>query len=121
MKIKINGQRHSSTFMALLLLVVAVLACSSGDETEKANKLGDEGNAAVEEGKKSFKEAEDKKQQMLQTKVSELAEARTLAKVSIAAYDKAEAKCNEAYTKYEVTSKMKIIYKFIVYFSITIK
>ena len=112
MKIKINGQRHSGTFMALLLLVAAVLACSSGDETEKANKLGDEGNAAVEEGKKSFADAEDKKQKMLQTKVAELAEARTLAKEAIAAYDKAEDKCKEAAKKYDEASKMKISDKF---------
>jgi hypothetical protein len=121
MKIKVNGQRNSSVFMALLLLVTAVLACSSGDETEKANKLGDEGNAAVEEGKKSFKEAEDKKQQMLQTKVSELAEARTLAKEAIAAYDKAEAKCKEAARKYEDASKMKISDKFKEYLGIKVK
>ena len=38
MKIKINGQRYSSTFMALLFLVAAVLACSSGDETEKGTR-----------------------------------------------------------------------------------
>jgi len=121
MKIKINDQRHSTMLMALLLLVAAVLACSSGDETEKANKLGDEGNAAVEEGKKSFTEAEDKKQRMLQTKVSELAEARTLAKEAIAAYDKAEQKCKEAARKYEDASKMKISDKFKEYLGIKVK
>jgi len=121
MKIKINVQRHSTMLMALLLLVAAVLACSSGDETEKANKLGDEGNAAVEEGKKSFTEAEDKKQRMLQTKVSELAEARTLAKEAIAAYDKAEQKCKEAARKYEDASKMKISDKFKEYLGIKVK
>jgi hypothetical protein len=121
MKIKINGQRYSSTFMALLFLVAAVLACSSGDETEKANKLGDEGNAAVEEGKKSFADAEDKKQKMLQTKVTELAEARTLAKEAIAAYDKAEDKCKEAAKKYDEASKMKISDKFKEYLGIKVK
>src|SRR5258708_36024542 len=121
MKIKINGQRHSSTFMALLLLVVAVLACSSGDETEKANKLGDEGNAAVEEGKKSFQEADDKKQKMLQTNVAELAEARTLAKEAIAAYDKAEDKCKEAAKKYDEASKLKISDKFKEYLELKAK
>ncbi|MDX6289008.1 MAG: hypothetical protein QOH42_807 [Blastocatellia bacterium] len=121
MKIKINGQGHSTMFMAILLLVAAVLACSSGDETEKANKLGDEGNAAVEEGKKSFADAEAKKQQMLQTKVAELAEARTLAKEAIAAYDKAEAKCKEAAKKYEDASKLKISDKFKEYLGIKVK
>ena len=47
MKTMKTNQRHSSTFLALLMLVAAVLASSSGMETEKANKIGDEGNAAV--------------------------------------------------------------------------
>jgi hypothetical protein len=126
MKIEINSQRHSTMFMALLLLVAAVLACSSGDETEKANKLGDEGNAAVEEAKKSFQDAEDKKQkmlQMLQTKVStsQLAEARTSAKEAIAGYDKAEEKCKEAAKKYDEASKLKISDKFKEYLGIKVK
>ena len=121
MKVKINNARHSSTFMALLLLVAAVLACSSGDETEKANKLTNEGNAAVEEGKKVFQDADDKKQKMLQTNVAQLAEARTLAKEAIAAYDKAEDKCKEAAKKYDEASKLKISDKFKEYLGIKVK
>ena len=60
MKTMKTNQRHSSTFLALLMLVAAVLACSSGLETEKANKIGDEGNAAVAEGKKFYSDAEAK-------------------------------------------------------------
>ena len=121
MKTKMNSQRHSPMFMALFLLAAAVLACSSGDETEKANKLGDEGNAAVEAGKKFFQDADDKKQKMLQTNVSQLAEARTLAKEAIAAYDKAEEKCKEAAKKYEEASKLKISDKFKEYLGIKVK
>src|SRR5712692_4324625 len=99
MKTKMNIQRHSSTFMALLLLVAAVLACSSGNETDKANKLVDEGNAAVTEAKKHITEAEELKDKMLKTDVSELAEARSTAKDAIAAYDKAKDKCKEAASK----------------------
>ncbi len=121
MKIKINGQSQSTMFMALLLLVTAVLACSSGDETEKANKLGDEGNAAVAEGKKFFQDADEKKQKMLETNVSQLAEARTLAKEAIAAYDKAEDKCKEAAKKYDEASKLKISDKFKEYLGIKFK
>src|SRR6266478_8929226 len=121
MKTKMNSQRHSSMFMALFLLVAAVLACSSGNETEKANKLGDEGNAAVEEGKKFYVDAEAKRQQMLETKVSQLAEARTLAKEAIAAYDKAEDKCKEAAKKYDEASKLKISDKFKEYLEIKVK
>jgi len=121
MKIKIDSQRHLSTFMALLVLVAAVLACSTGDETEKANKIGDEGNAAVQEGKKYFTDAEEKKQKMLHTDVSELAEARTLAKEAIASYDKAEEKCKEAARKYAEASKLKISDKFKEYLGIKVK
>lgn len=118
---KMNNQRYSSAVMALLLLVAAVLACSSANETEKANKIGDEGNAAVQEGKKFFIDADEKKQRMLQTKVSELAEARTLAKEAIAAYDKAGEKCKEAARKYEEASKLKISNKFKEYLGIKVK
>lgn len=121
MKISMNGRSYASTFMALFLLVAAVLACSSGNETEKANKLGDEGNAAVEEGKKFYVDAEAKKQQMLETKVSQLAEARTLAKEAIAAYDKAEDKCKEAAKKYDEASKLKISDKFKEYLGLKTK
>ena len=121
MKITKNTQRHSGTFLALLMLVAAVLACSSGLETEKANKIGDEGNAAVAEGKKFYTEAEEKKQAMLQTNVGQLAEARTLAKEAIASYDKAEEKCKEAAKKYDEASKLKISDKFKEYLQIKVR
>jgi hypothetical protein len=121
MNIKMISRRHSSTFMALLLLVAAVLACSSGNETEKANKLVDEGNAAVSEGKKLVTEAEEKKSKMLEMPVSDLEEARTLAKEAVAAYDKAAAKCKEAARKYEEAGKLKISDKFKEYLGIKVK
>ena len=121
MKITKDTQRHSSTFMALLMLVAAVLACSSGLETEKANKIGDEGNAAVAEGKKFYGDAEAKQQAMLQTNVRQLAEARTLAKEAIASYDKAEEKCKEAAKKYDEASKLKLSDKFKQYLEIKVK
>src|SRR5258708_17867892 len=97
------------------------MACRTGDETETANNLGDEGNAAVAEGKKFYEEADDKKQKMLQTNVSELAKARTLAKEAIAAYDKAEDKCKEAAKKYDEASKLKISDKFKEYLELKAK
>jgi thiol:disulfide interchange protein len=123
MKIRLNTPRHASAFMALLLLLAAVLACnsSSGNETEKANKLGDEGNAAVKEGKQFAIDADAKKDKMLQTKVSQLAEARTLAKEAVALYDKAEEKCKEAAKKYDEASKLKISDKFKEYLGIKVK
>ncbi len=118
---KMNNQRYSNGAMALLFLVAAVLACSSSDETAKANKLVDEGNAAVQEAKKFVTEAEEKKQKMLQTKVSKLEEARATAKESIAAYDKAKEKCKEASKKYEEASKLKIKDKFKEYLALKVK
>ena len=121
MNTKMNRTSHASALMALFMLVAAVLACSSGMETEKANKLGDEGNAAVEEGKKFFVDAEAKKDAMLQTNVRQLAEARTLAKEAISLYDKAEDKCKEAAKKYDEASKLKISDKFKEYLVIKVK
>ena len=122
MNMKMNPS-HSSVFIALLLLVGAVLACSGsiGNETVKANKLVEEGNAAVLEGNKYVDDAEDKKARMLHTKVSQLAEARTLAKEAIAAYDKAEDKCKEAATKYDEASKLKINDNFKEYLALKVK
>ena len=119
---KINPS-HWSMFMALSLLVAAVLACSGsiGNETEKANKLVNEGNEAVQEANKFVTDAEEKKGQMLRTKVSEIAEARTLAKEAIAAYDKAEDKCKEAAKKYEEASKLRINDKFKEYLTLKVK
>ena len=122
MNTKVNPS-HSSMFMALMLLLAAVLACSGslGNETEKANKLVTEGNAAVEEAKKFVTEAEGKKTQMLRTKISEIAEARTLAKEAISAYDKAEDKCKEAAKKYDEASKLRISDKFKEYLTLKVK
>ena len=114
---------HSSMFMALVLLVAAVLACSGsiGNETEKANKLVTDGNAAVQEANKFVTEAEGKKDQMLHTKIAEIAEARTLAKEAIAAYEKAEDKCKEAAKKYDEASRLKINDKFKEYLTLKVK
>ena len=124
MNMKMNHPSHSSMFIALLILVAAVLACSSagiGNETAAANKLVDEGNAAVQEAKKYVTDAEAKKDAMLHTKVSQLREARTLAKEAVAAYDKAEEKCKEAAKKYDEASKLKINEKFKEYLGLKVK
>jgi hypothetical protein len=106
--------QHLKPLLALAILVAAVLACSSGknSEVDKANKLVDEGNAAVQEAKKHVTEAEDKKSQMLKTNVSQLAQARVLAAESVAAYDRAKDKCKEAAQKYDEASRLKINEKF---------
>lgn len=108
--------------MALILLVAAVLACSSGgNETDKANKLVDEGNSAVQEAKKAITEAEELKQKMLKTDVSHLDDARSTAKEAITAYEKAEAKCKEAAAKYDEASRLKLNDKFKEYLALKVK
>ena len=97
------------------------MACSSGNETEKANKVVDEGNAAVTEAKKHITDAEELKDKMLRTDVSQLAEARSTAKEAIAAYDKAEAKCKEAAAKYDEASRLKLNDKFKEYLALKVK
>ncbi len=122
MNMRTNNQRHSSAVMALLLLVGVVLACSAAsDETTKANKLVDEGNAAVQEAKKYVTDAEGLKQKMLQMDVSHLADARATAKEAIQAYDKAKEKCKDASKKYEEASKLKIKDKFKEYLALKVK
>jgi hypothetical protein len=118
---KMTSSRYSTPVLALLVLIAAVLACSSGDETEKANKIVDEGNAAVQEAKKFVTEAETKKQQMMNTPIAKLADARATAKEAIDAYEKAKVKCKEASKKYEEASKLKIKDKFKEYLTIKVK
>jgi hypothetical protein len=113
-------------FMALLLMVAAVLACNLGDETDKANKLVDEGNAAIGDAKKFIAEAEDKKAKMIDAVSAikddaDLAAARSIAKEAIAAYDKTKAKCDETAKKFEEASKLKIKDKFKEYLLIKVK
>lgn len=110
-----------STIIAMLMLIAVVLACSGGNQTEKANKLVDEGNAAVQEAKKHVTEAEELKDKMLHTDVSQLAQARSTAKDAIAAYDKAGEKCKEAAAKYDEASRLKINDKFKEYLALKVK
>jgi len=117
-----NFKNQLTALAAFVLLIVVVLACSSGgNETEKANKLVDEGNAAVQDAKKDITEAESLKQKMLSTDVSQLAEARSTAKDAITAYDKAEEKCKEAAAKYDEASRLKLNDKFKEYLALKVK
>src|SRR5438445_13386699 len=120
MNIRANRNLYSAALAAILLCGV-VLACSGGDETEKANKLVDEGNAAINEGKKFLTDAEEKKDRMLRTDVSQLAEARTIANEAIRAYDQAGQKCKDAMAKFEEASKLKINEKYKDYLALKVK
>lgn len=108
-------QNRSHALVAIAVLVLVVLACSIGDETDQANKLVEEGNAAVREFRKFASEAEEHRQKMLHSEVNnaaELAEARTIARETVASYDKAIEQCKEGAKKYEEASKLKIKDKF---------
>ena len=101
--------RYFSSHLAFVLLVAVIWACgNSGSNTsdnDKANKLVDEGNAAVQDAKKFVTDAEAKKDQI---DVRRLAEARVRAAEAIAAYDKAAVKCKEAASKYDEASRLQI-------------
>ncbi len=122
--IKMNTKANRSVYTALmagLLLLGVVLACSSGFETDKANKLVAEGNAAIDEGKKFFADAEEKKNRMLRMDVSHLADARAIANEAIKTYDRAEEKAKVAAAKFEEASKLKISDKFKEYLALKVK
>ena len=116
-----TNQNFSNAFLTGLLLLGVVLACNSGDETEKANKLVNEGNTAIEQGKKYVADGEEKKSKMLQTPVAKLADARALAREAIRAYEQAEQKAKEAAGKFDEASKLKIGDKFKEYLSLKVK
>ena len=103
----------ANMLIAGLMLLAVVLACSTGFETDKANQLVAQGNSAIEEGKKHFKDAEEKKDKMLHTDVSHLAEARTIASEAMRDYDQAQTNAKEAAGKFEEASRLKLsdVYK----------
>ena len=120
MNLKTN-QNVSNALLAVLLLLGVALGCGASDETEQANKLVNEGNAAIEAGKKFVADGEEKKSKMLQTSVAQLADARALAKEAIRAYEQAEQKAKEAAGKFDEASKLKINDKFKEYLSLKVK
>lgn len=125
MKTNTNSRGHLTAVMALFLMVAAALACNFGDETDKANKLVDEGNTSVQDARKYITEAEEKKAKMLEAVDAikgdeDLEAARKTAKEVITAYDKAKEKCEDVAKKFEEASKLKINEKFKEYLSIKV-
>ena len=117
-----NTNRHTyRSVMAALLFLGVVLACGNTDETDKANKLVNEGNAAITEGKKHATDADEKKNKMLQTNIAQLGEARTLANEAIREYDQAISKAKEAAGKFDEASKLQINDKYKDYLTLKAK
>ena len=108
--------KYFSSHVAFVLLIAAIWACgnssSNTGDLDKANKLVDEGNAAVDQVKQFYKEADQKRTEMMQTDVRRLAEARVRAAEAIAAYDKAAEKCKEAASKFDEASRLNVADKF---------
>ena len=116
-----TNQSTGRSIAAASLFLGVVLACGSTDETEKANKLVNEGNAAITEGKQHASNADEKKNKMLQTNVAQLGEARTLANEAIREYDQAIAKAKEAAGKFDEASKLQINDKYKDYLNLKTK
>jgi hypothetical protein len=108
--------RYFSSHVAFVFLIAAIWACGSSNtntgETDRANKLVEEGNAAVDQVKKFFEDADAKKEQMMHTDRRRVAEARVHAAEAIAAYDRASEKCKEAASKYDEASRLQVNDKF---------
>ena len=108
--------RYFNSHVAFVLLIAAIWACgnstSNTDDRDKANKLVDEGNAAVDQMKKFVVDAKAKQDEMMHTDVRRLAEARARAAEAIAAYDNAAAKCKEAASKFDEASRLNVADKF---------
>jgi len=109
--------RYFSSHVAFVLLIAAIWACGSSSsskpsDTDKANKLVDEGNAAVDQMKTFVHEAEAKRDEMMRTDLRRLADARARAAEAIAAYDQATAKCKEAGSKFDEASRLNVADKF---------
>lgn len=108
--------RYFSSHVAFLLLIAAIWACGNSSsntaDRDKANTLVDEGNTAVDQMKNFVNEAKAKEDQMMQTDIRRLAEARVRATEAIAAYDKAAEKCKEAASKFDEASRLNVSDKF---------
>lgn len=110
-----NPRIRQYTVLALVSFALSfALACSFGDETDKANKLIEEGNAAITEGDKIFNEANNKLS-------DDKEKAKASASEVIDGFDKAAAKAREASKKFDEASKLKVDEKFKEYLALKSK
>jgi hypothetical protein len=107
-----------------MLLVGFLLACSStGNETEKANKLVGEANTAIEAGNKAATEASRKNDQIFDelkgdTFAEDKERLQARIKEAIDGFTQGADKFREAAKKFEEASKLKINDKFSEYLSL---
>jgi hypothetical protein len=96
---------------AIVMVLAFGLACSAlSDDTEKANKLIDEGNAASSEGMKLMTDAQSKLTAMTDGK--NVANAPKIAPDLIKVFDQAEEQVKTAAGKFDEASKLKVDEKF---------
>ncbi|HEY0547398.1 MAG TPA: hypothetical protein VGC91_18605 [Pyrinomonadaceae bacterium] len=112
---------HSRTklnmLLALAVLLTFGLACSGGDETEKANKLVAEGNAAIQDGNKLATDAGAKNDKLFDELSPNNFDAdkerlSPQAKEVVDGLGKAADKYREASKKFDEASKFKLNDKF---------
>lgn len=119
-----NPRMKRYTVLALMsLLAVFALACNLGDETDKANKLIDEGNTLVTDGNKTVQEATAKNNQLYdnlndENFADEQARLKTTAQEAVDGFDKSASKYKDAAQKFEDASKLKVDEKFKEYLSL---
>ena len=107
-----NTRTRCFTSVTLLLLVCFAFACNAY-EMDKANKLINDGNAAVTEANQLFEEANSKADKISDALSSEqyLEESdsiKALAQQAASGFDKSAAKYREGATKFDQASKLKL-------------
>ncbi len=112
-----HSQTKLNTLLALALMLAFALACSGGDETEKANKLVSDGNAAITEGNKfatDFGPKLDKLFDDMSPSNYEADREKVLpqAKEVVDGLGKAGDKYRDASKKFDEASKLKVNDKF---------
>ena len=106
--------------MAVLITSAVGLACSGlSDETGKANKLIDEGNAAITETGTLMNDAVGKMSTMTDPK--QVSASVKIAPDVIRLFDQAEEKCKMAAAKFEEASNLKVDEKFKAYLVAKVK
>ena len=112
-----HSQTKLNLLLALAMMLAFVLACNSGDETEKANKLVADGNAAITDGNKMATEFGPKLDKLFDDMSPASFEAdkekfAPQAKEIVDGLTKAGDKYRDASKKFDEASKLKINDKF---------
>lgn len=112
-----NSQIKRLALLALMALLTFAVACNLGDETDKANKLIEEGNQMVTDGNKLAQDAAAKNNQLFdnltdENFADEQARLKPTAQEAIDGFDKSAAKYRDAAAKFEEASKLKVDDKF---------